>query len=165
MQYRHRRLWRLSVWWQPTILPVKIRLSVWQTCHFIIHHSLRTILGKLFQTQTRAAVSWCPLGVTVQEVYIVRMVGNDRLHYCRQGDLFFVGHRACVVITWQLYHMECYRRENSCVARVGVTRALCINYRVKDNFETAVRCYICQVSPQLSCVDTCQIWTWYSISR
>ena len=31
----------------------------------------------------------------------------------------------------------------------------------KYRLDTPNHVHICQVSPQLSCGDTCQIWTWY----
>ena len=53
------------------------------------------------------------------------------------------------------------------LSRVGVTKALFFNLSVRKIFDLATllqnRIHIWQVSPQLSCGDTCQIWLSYAI--
>ena len=51
---------------------------------------------------------------------------------------------------------------------MGVTKAPFVNFSISKLFDPVKvdlhHIYIWQVSPQLSCGNTCQIWTWYTIA-
>ena len=73
------------------------------------------------------------------------------------------------VLTVDCFHNMIW---HNVILGMGVTVLLFINFNVRDISDFSKICvisensiHIWQVSPQQCCLDTCQIWMWYSIGK